>query len=133
MPLNPVYYIPIFTTIISLIFAALVFRRYHEKAKGAHLLWWAAGIVLYGVGTFTESYVTLFGWRQEIFRAWYISGALLPGVGGTIARLGHTEVLYVMELVGLVLIFVGYQCCIRTKAMNSIPSQLAKAGAQAST
>ncbi|HET9949537.1 MAG TPA: hypothetical protein VFQ22_11490 [Longimicrobiales bacterium] len=36
-------------------------------------------------------------------------GALLPGIGGTFTRLGHTEVLYVTELVGLVLIWVGYR------------------------
>lgn len=36
-------------------------------------------------------------------------GALLPGIGGTAARMGSTEVLYVTELVGLVLIWIGYR------------------------
>jgi hypothetical protein len=35
-------------------------------------------------------------------------GALLPGIGGAFTRFGHTEVLYVTELIGLVLIFLGY-------------------------
>jgi hypothetical protein len=35
-------------------------------------------------------------------------GALLPGIGGTATRLGHVEVLYLTELMGLVLIWVGY-------------------------
>lgn len=35
---------------------------------------------MYGVGTFTEGFVTLFGWNETVFRAWYISGALLGGV-----------------------------------------------------
>jgi hypothetical protein len=34
---------------------------------------------MYGVGTFTESMVALFGWSEVIFRMWYISGALLGG------------------------------------------------------
>ncbi|NIP96583.1 MAG: hypothetical protein GWO24_25375, partial [Akkermansiaceae bacterium] len=34
---------------------------------------------MFGVGTFTESWVTLFGWSEGVFRAWYISGALLGG------------------------------------------------------
>jgi len=228
MPLNPVLYIPIFTTIFSLIFASLIFKRYREKGKGAHLLWWAGGILLYGVGTFTESYVTLFGWSGEVFRAWYISGALLggaplaqgtvylllrrktanrlttilvpviiiaaifvmmtpldnslvethrlsgkviiwqwvrlfspfinsyafiflvggaalsayrfkkneaarhkfignlyiavgallPGIGGAFTRFGHTEVLYVTELIGIVLIFIGYKYNIRGSAWS---------------
>ena len=36
-------------------------------------------------------------------------GALLPGIGGTSTRLGHVEVLYVTELLGLACIAVGYR------------------------
>ncbi|MCI0692933.1 hypothetical protein L0337_13130 [candidate division KSB1 bacterium] len=80
MKLNFILYIPIATTFIALIFSWIVFQRYCRKGKGAHLLWWAAGIFIYGVGTFTEGFVTLFGWNEGVFRAWYISGALLGGV-----------------------------------------------------
>lgn len=40
-------------------------------------------------------------------------GALLPGIGGMATRMGHTEVLYVMELIGLSLIWVGYNYNVR--------------------
>lgn len=36
-------------------------------------------------------------------------GALLPGIGGTFTRLGYVEVLFVTELIGLVLIYIGYR------------------------
>jgi len=36
-------------------------------------------------------------------------GGLLPGIGGTFTRMGHVNVLFVTELIGLILIFVGYQ------------------------
>jgi len=36
-------------------------------------------------------------------------GAILPGIGGSYARMGVVEVLYVTELVGLVLIWAGYR------------------------
>jgi hypothetical protein len=36
-------------------------------------------------------------------------GALLPGIGGTFTRMGYVEVLFVTELLGLVLIYVGYK------------------------
>ena len=36
-------------------------------------------------------------------------GGLLPGIGGMATRMGHTEVLYVTELVGLTLIWIGYR------------------------
>jgi hypothetical protein len=214
-----VSFIPIATTIVAAFFAPAVFRRWRERRSGPHLLWWSAGIAVYGVGTLTESFTTLFGWHEPVFRAWYVSGALmggaplaqgtvylmfsrrlanrlsvalvaaiavasvavlmspidpslvephrltgsvmewhwarlfspfintyaaifliggavvsawrfrkdasvrhrfvgnvfialgalLPGIGGAATRFGHTEVLYVMEFIGLVLIWIGYR------------------------
>ena len=43
-------------------------------------------------------------------------GALLPGVGGTLARHGGVEALYVTELAGLLLIAAGYALCVRGPA-----------------
>lgn len=36
-------------------------------------------------------------------------GGLLPGIGGAFTRFGHVEVLYVTELAGLILIYLGYR------------------------
>jgi hypothetical protein len=36
-------------------------------------------------------------------------GALLPGIGGSFTRFGHVEVLYVTELIGILLIYIGYR------------------------
>jgi len=117
MPLNPVLSIPIF----SLIFASLIFKRYREKRKGAHLLWWAGGILLYGLGTFTESYVTFFGWRETIFRAWYISGALLGGAPlaqGTVYLLLRRETANRLTAILVPVIFIGYKYNIRDNALS---------------
>ncbi len=40
-------------------------------------------------------------------------GALLPGVGGSMAKAGVVEALYVGEFVGLILIWAGYAACVR--------------------
>jgi hypothetical protein len=226
---DPVHFIPIITTVVAVFFAPVVYRRWRDRRSGPHLLWWAAGIALYGVGTLTESLTTLFGWNEWVFRSWYISGALLggaplaqgtvylmfsrklanrlsvllltavavasvcvvltpieygavethrltgsvmtwqwvrlfspfintyaaifliggaavsawkfrrdasarhrfigncyiavgallPGIGGTATRMGHTEVLYVMELVGLTLIWIGYRYNVRPGAQGA--------------
>lgn len=76
---EPVHFLPILTTLVALVFAPIVYRRWKERKSGLHLLWWAIGIWLYGLGTFTESWTTLFGWNEWIFRSWYVSGALLGG------------------------------------------------------
>jgi hypothetical protein len=73
-----VYLLPILTTLLALWFAGSVFRHYRRRG-GPHLLWWAIGLVTYAIGAGTEAATTLFGWHEPIFRAWYISGALLGG------------------------------------------------------
>lgn len=74
-----VHYLPILTTAIALWFAPQLARRWRDRRPAPHLFWWGLGVALYGVGTATESVTTLFGWSEPVFRAWYISGALLGG------------------------------------------------------
>lgn len=75
---SPIHYIPILTTLLALGFAVVLFRRYRERG-GPHLLWWGLGMLTYAAGTITESLTTLLGWQEPVFRAWYITGALLGG------------------------------------------------------
>lgn len=221
-----VLHLPILTTVCSAVFATALFRRLRRRGGGPHLFWWGIGMVTYGVGTFTESWTTLFGWHPVIFKLWYVfgaflggyplaqgsiyllsnrrfadwsarivttiigigaiavflspldlsavethrlsgqalawqevrwmtplinlysllflaggaalsayryrrdverrdryvgniyiaTGAILPGIGGTMTRFGLVEALYVTELVGLLLIFVGYRRCVKAPA-----------------
>ena len=43
------------------------------------MLWFAVGALTCAAGTETESWTTLFGWNEAVFRAWYIAGALMGG------------------------------------------------------
>jgi len=74
-----VHFIPIVTTLLAIPFSLEIFRRYRKHPERLHLLWWSIGVATYGVGTFTEASTTLLGWHEQIFRAWYVSGALLGG------------------------------------------------------
>lgn len=71
-------YLPIATTLVASGFTAVLWRRYRERG-GTHLFWWGLGTLSYAAGTLTESLTTLFGWQEPVFRAWYITGALLGG------------------------------------------------------
>ncbi|MBC8402981.1 MAG: hypothetical protein H8E14_15960 [Candidatus Marinimicrobia bacterium] len=73
------HYLPILTTIVSILFARTIFQRYLGNRMSLHLLWWGMGVVVYGLGTFAESWITLMGWNPFIFKFWYIVGALLGG------------------------------------------------------
>ncbi len=76
---SAIHYLPILTSAVALWFAPQLLRRWHERRPAPHLFWWGLGVALYGVGTITESATTLGGWSEPVFRAWYISGALLGG------------------------------------------------------
>ena len=69
------HYVPIFSTIVTLIFAIAVFERYRRRG-GAHLLLWGIGLILYGMGTLTEA-VMLFTFQPLVLKLWYLSGAML--------------------------------------------------------
>jgi hypothetical protein len=98
---NAVYYIPIATTVVAMAFATIVLRRHAARQSGPHLLWWGVGLILYAVGTLTESLTTLLGWNEWVFRAWYISGALCGGAPlaqGTVYLLMRRRVANVLAI-----------------------------------
>ncbi len=55
-------------------------------------------------------------------------GGILPGIGGSMAKAGTVEALYVAELVGLILIWAGYAACIRAPGSWSSSNQEAPTG-----
>lgn len=73
-----VHYLPIATTVISLVFCARLFQRYRAR-RGMHLFWWGLGVAAYGIGTAFESSITLFGNSIFLTKGWYIAGALFGG------------------------------------------------------
>ena len=68
--------IPFISSIVSFIFAVIIFKRYANR-RGTHLLIWGIGMVFYGIGGFCEAYYGAFGWNPLIFRMWYLFGAIL--------------------------------------------------------
>ncbi len=71
--------IPVLTTLFSAVFFVVLRRHWLSRNRPPHLFWWTAGVLCYGLGTLTEALVALMGWREYLFKAWYILGALLGG------------------------------------------------------
>jgi hypothetical protein len=68
--------VPFTASMLSFVFAGLVFRRFSQRG-GTHLLIWGIGLIFYGIGGFCEAYFGVFGWNPLIFRMWYLFGAIL--------------------------------------------------------
>jgi len=52
-------------------------------------------------------------------------GGLLPGIGGSFTKFGYTEVLYVTELLGIILIYMGYHTMKRDRTISIYEVQAA--------
>src|SRR5512132_3013580 len=107
-------YLPIITTLVALAFATQLIARYRER-RGLHHLWWAVGMFTYAAGTLTESLTTLTGWHEPVFRAWYITGALLGGAPlaqGTVYLLCPRRVANRLTLALVSVILVAATCAL---------------------
>lgn len=62
------------------------------------------------------------GKNRAIGNAFITVGALLPGIGGAMAKGGVVEALYIGEFVGIILIWIGYRICLRDRSAE-IPSK----------
>jgi len=67
--------LPFTSTLVTAAFAIAVISRYFRRG-GMHLLFWGLGLVLYGLGTFSEAFLGL-AWSSLMLRIWYICGAML--------------------------------------------------------
>ncbi len=93
--------LPFTSSLISSVFAILVFRRYLAR-RGTHLLLWGIGMVFYAIGGFCEAYFGAFGWNPLIFRLWYLFGAILVAAWlgqGTIYLLTKRKVANVLMII----------------------------------
>ncbi|MSP14756.1 MAG: hypothetical protein EXR62_17580 [Chloroflexi bacterium] len=106
--------LPLISTIVTLVFAAMVLYRFSLRGT-PYLLMWGIGLVLYGLGTFAEFWFT-FGWNDFMFRIWYLCGAVLTAAWlgqGTIFLLARRSwaqmgviLLLIFSLIGVYLTFI---------------------------
>ena len=107
-------YIPIITNGVALYFAARLLARYRERG-GTHHAWWIIGMLTYAAGTLTESLTTLAGWHEPLFRAWYITGALLGGAPlaqGTVYLLLRRRTADVLTVLLVTVVLIASACVI---------------------
>ncbi len=60
------------------------------------------------------------GRNRAIGNALISFGALLPGIGGAMAKAGMVEALYVGEFIGIILIYIGYRICLIDKRIEEL-------------
>jgi hypothetical protein len=72
---------------------------------------------LFLIGGAIYSAIRFFGYPESrhvsIGNIFIAIGAILPGIGGMGSRMGRTELLYISEFIGMILIWIGYKYCQR--------------------
>ncbi len=73
--MSAVQVLPFITTVIIFVFAVLVLRRYFQRG-GMHHLMWGIGLVMYGLGTLAEAFLSV-AYAPFMLHTWYLFGAIL--------------------------------------------------------
>lgn len=109
-------YLPYLSTIVTFAFTIAVYNRYRQRG-GTHLLLWAIGLLLYGIGTLSEVILGL-TFNVFVLKIWYLTGAMLTaawlGMGTVhlLIRKGNTAqiltwILLIVSMLALALIMVA--------------------------
>ncbi len=69
--------LPLMSSLLSYVFAAVVLYRWWAIRRRPHLLLWGVGLLFYATGGLMEALYGFFGWHPLVFRTWYLVGAVL--------------------------------------------------------
>lgn len=67
--------LPLISSLLSFVFAALVFDQWLHRRK-MHQLVWTVGCLWYGISAGTEFLGGAFGWNLVLYQWWYLIGAI---------------------------------------------------------
>lgn len=73
--------VPLLATLLSLLFAASVFRQYARRRKIYQFIW-GAGLLIFSITTLFEFISEIHGWNAAMYRVYYISIASLVAILG---------------------------------------------------
>lgn len=85
--------LPAGSSIVSFVFAALVFDQWRQRRRSFQLVW-TVGLLWYGISAGSEALGSALGWNQGLYRVWYLIGALYVAAylgAGTVYLLAKTR------------------------------------------
>lgn len=88
--------LPLCSSVVSLVFAAMVFDQWRQRRQAFQLVW-SVGLLFYAVATGAELIGSAFGWSTGLYRAWFLVGAFYVAAYlgmGTVYLLARTSFAY---------------------------------------
>ena len=93
MTLDPNVVLPLASSLLSFVFAILVFDQWLRRRRPYQLIW-ALGMLWYGLAAGAEFLGSAAGWNEALYKTWYLTGAIWVAgwLGlGTAFLLGRTR------------------------------------------
>ena len=118
-----------------LVFLSPVDERLIEsfRPSGASLVWQWVRLLTPVINTYSaifligSAFYSAIRWakvengrNRAIGNAFITVGALLPGIGGGMAKAGMVEALYIGEFIGIILIYIGYRICLIDRSVPQL-------------
>ncbi|HEX6139423.1 MAG TPA: hypothetical protein VF013_03040 [Candidatus Limnocylindria bacterium] len=72
--MDPNVVLPLLSSVLSFVFAALVADQWVRRRQPYQLVW-TIGLLWYGISAGTEFWGGAFGWSEPVYRTWYLIGA----------------------------------------------------------
>jgi len=85
--------LPLGSSVLSFVFAAMVLNQWRQRRHSFQLVW-GIGLLWYGISAGTEFLGGAFGWSEGLYRPWYLIGAFFVASylgAGTIYLLAKTR------------------------------------------
>ena len=108
--MNLTIVLPALTSILALLFSALLLDQWRERRRAYQLIW-AIGMLFFGIASGCEAIAAVSGWNELLYRTWYLTGAVWTAgwLGlGTAFLLGRTRFGYTFAVC---LVLAGYSRC----------------------
>ena len=97
-------FIPLLSSIVSLIFAITVLDQYFARRKPYQLVW-AIGLFMYFLSTGAEFWTGMWGLNEVVYRLWYLIGAIFVAAYlgmGTIYLLARRRTAHIVMTILLI-------------------------------
>ena len=105
----PAALLPTATSVLAILFSVALLDQWRERRHGFQLTW-AIGMLFFGIGAGAEALAAAGGWSDPLYRAWYLTGAVLTPAWlglGTALLLGKTRFGYTYAVLLLLSGFVA--------------------------
>jgi len=119
-----IHFIPLVSTIVSLVFALAVLDQFFARRKPYQLVW-TIGLFMYSIGTGAEFWVGVWGLNDTVYRLWYLFGAIFVaaylGMGTLYLLASHRVAHTIMVILSIASLYATFRVFTASIDLSNLP------------